>query len=250
MSTQPCKNPRAAGVFTHIDNAMFKPNVQRFLTLVLLLFVAWVWFIGDGATRLRDAADRLDTTISRTDRTPPGVTATPKQLAEARKSLTTLRVAPAGSMAGYDRDQFKHWSDLDRDGCDSREETIRLDATKVTGKSGCATTGVWLDPYGGERFTNPRDLDIDHIVPLANAWRSGADDWNAGRRQQFANDPSNLLAVSASLNRQKGDKGPEAWKPPNQGYRATYAAAWIRIKAKYGLSVTTSEKQALQGMLG
>lgn len=171
--------------------------------------------------------------------------------AAAKVKLAKLQVRPAGSMTGYSRDAFRHWSDPDGNGCDAREDTLRRDGQQLKPTRGCKlTTGVWKDPYGGETFRVPGNLDIDHVVPLANAWRSGAAGWSAARREKLANDPRNLLAVSASLNRQKGDKGPEAWKPPRAGYRAAYAARWIRVKSDYGLSVTPAEKSALQKMLG
>lgn len=183
--------------------------------------------------------------------------AVPAQIADARDlkaagiQLDKLRVASAGSMSGYDRDAFRHWSDLDGNGCDQREDTLKRDGERVTTGSGCKiTSGRWTDPYGGSQISEAGELDIDHIVPLANAWRSGAPGWSEDKREQFANDPVNLLAVDNGLNRQKGDKGPEAWMPPTEDYRATYAAMWIRVKHKYDLSVTPAEAAALAKALG
>lgn len=175
----------------------------------------------------------------------------PVNVARAREQLAALHVRPAGSMSGYSREAFRHWSDPDHNGCDAREDTLRRDGSKLAPARGCETaSGVWHDPYGGTDFHAPGDLDIDHIVPLANAWRSGASGWSGARREKIANDPRNLLAVSARLNRQKGDKGPEAWKPPLRSYQRAYAARWIAVKSAYGLSVTADEKQALTRMLG
>lgn len=174
----------------------------------------------------------------------------PVDVARARAQLETLTVRPAASMGGYSRDAFRHWSDPDDNGCDARQDTLRRDGDRIAPRRGCTVTGgVWTDPYGGSIVRVPGSLDIDHMVPLANAWRSGAARWNDAQREKFANDPKNLLAVSASLNRQKGDKGPEAWKPPRAGYRRAYAAHWIRVKAGYRLSITAAEKSALRQML-
>jgi len=168
----------------------------------------------------------------------------------AKGQLAELAVAPPGAMRGYGRDAFPHWRDPDRNGCDAREDALLAAGQKTVTAAGCrVVSGVWRDPYGGQRMTEPRALDIDHIVPLANAWRSGAASWTQAKRTRFANDPRNLLAVEASLNRQKGDKGPEAWLPPRNSYRARYAALWIEVKHTYGLTVSTAERDTLTRLL-
>ena len=110
-------------------------------------------------------------------------------------------------------------------------------------------SGYWVDPYGGRAYTNPSDIDIDHFVPLANAWRSGAASWTTAKREAFANRPLGLLAVEDNLNASKGDKGPEAWKPPRTAYHCTYATKWVNVKHYWKLSVTSAEKGALSSML-
>lgn len=221
-----------------------------FRRLIPLAVVAAVGFYLVNSGALANIAERVQSQVNEQVANSPSVATAvkAKDKAVARKQLTKLTVRPASSMSGYSRDSFKHWRDPDGNSCDAREDTLARD--KKTGKTvKCVTTGLWIDPYGGERFTVARSLDIDHIVPLANAWRSGAARWNDDTRSRFANDPQNLLAVSASLNRQKGDKGPEAWLPPNRGYRATYAVAWIKVKSQYKLTVTPAEKATLTKLI-
>lgn len=158
----------------------------------------------------------------------------------------------------YNRAQWKHWTDADKDCRDTRQEVlvrdsrvpVTFDAKKCAGsgaKRHCdcvVTAGQWLDPYSGQTLTDPKLLDVDHMVPLENAHRSGGWQWDAQRRQDYANrltEPEHLLAVSATLNRQKGSKGPEAWWPPLAAYRCTYATHWLAIKARWKLTLTVEE---------
>jgi hypothetical protein len=144
--------------------------------------------------------------------------------AEASAALSKLKVASAGSMSGYSRDRFPHWSkassfgwDPPQTSCDSRQAALIRDGKNVqVGKSCKVTSGMWLDPYTGKTYSDPQDLDIDHVVPLANAWRSGASSWDDKQRERYANDPEVLLTAEDNANQAKGDKGPEAWKPPDK----------------------------------
>lgn len=172
------------------------------------------------------------------------------EVKKAQKQLAALTVAPASHQDTYDRDLFPHWRSAGG-GCDAREAELKRAGTGVTSvASTCKITGGrWVDPYGGETFTNPRQLDIDHVVPLGNAWRSGAWKWSKDRRATYANDPAVLLAVSASLNRQKSDDGPEQWRPPKKSIWKAYATRWVNIKSTYKLSVTGNERWWLRQML-
>jgi hypothetical protein len=113
------------------------------------------------------------------------------------------------------------------------------------------TAGTWFDPYTGKTLTNSSEVDIDHVVPLANAWRSGASSaaWSTADREAYANDPEVLLSVDDAANQTKGDKGPEAWKPPNRDFWCEYARRWIWIKSDWDLSIIPNEKTALNEML-
>ena len=119
---------------------------------------------------------------------------------------------------------------------------------------GCrVVSGRWLEPYSGQIFTNPGDLDIDHMVPLAEAHRSGADTWTAEQREDYANDlfhTDGLIAVSASANRSKGDRDPARWLPPNESYRCEYVRKWVLIKATWGLDMDADEQEAVREVLG
>ena len=118
--------------------------------------------------------------------------------------------------------------------------------------SSCAaTSGTWKSPYDGATWTTSGDVDIDHMVPLSNAWKSGAAAWTTARRQAFANDLDSpqLWTVTDNVNESKGDQGPEDWKPPLQSFYCTYSRSWIKVKYEYGLTITSAEKSALQSML-
>jgi hypothetical protein len=175
----------------------------------------------------------------------------PPNAEATRSQLDALTVEPAHSMTGYSREKFPHWVRI-TDRCDTRETVLRRDGTDVLTDSECrATTGTWYSPYDGKTLTSASTVDIDHMVPLANAWRSGADTWDTATRRQFANDLTNpqLIAVSASSNRAKGDQSPDQWKPPRATYWCTYARAWTHVKQVYTLSVTPAEHDALIEML-
>jgi Protein of unknown function (DUF1524) len=162
-----------------------------------------------------------------------------------------LTVAAQGSMTGYSRDLFPHWITISGT-CNTRETVLKRDGTSVVTDSSCAaTSGRWYSPYDGATWTAASDVDIDHVVPLAEAWRSGASSWTTSRRQSFANDLSRpqLIAVTDNVNQAKGDQDPSTWQPPLTSYRCTYARMWIGVKHYYDLTLQSSEKSALQTML-
>ena len=152
-------------------------------------------------------------------------------------------------IGGYSRNLFKHWIDVDKDGCNTRYEVLIAEAVvKPKVGAGCYLTGGrWRSSYDGKVFTNPTGLDIDHMVPLAEAWRSGAWAWTAAQRMDFANDledSRSLLAVTASLNRSKGDRDVAAWLPARA--QCNYISNWIAVKWRFDLSVDPIEGEFLQ----
>jgi hypothetical protein len=170
----------------------------------------------------------------------------------ARRWLDELAVGEPGSMAGYSRERFPHWSTVSG-ACDTREEVLRRDGQDVRVDEKCAaTSGRWVSPYDGGIWTKASDVDIDHVVPLAEAWRSGAARWTDADRERFANDLTHhqLLAVTDNVNQAKGDQPPDKWKPSVTEFWCTYSINWIEVKHVYALTITTPEKAALSDMLG
>jgi hypothetical protein len=174
--------------------------------------------------------------------------------------LETLAVKGRAPKTGYDRAQFgPAWSDVDRNGCDTRNDILNRDLTSIVYKPGTrdclVLSGILLDPYSGEEISFLRgvatssDVQIDHMVALSNAWQTGAFKLSFDKRLAFANDPMNLLAVKGSLNSQKGDGDAATWLPPRKAIRCAYVAQQIGVKAKYGLWVTPPEKAAMVGLL-
>ncbi|MFJ3701870.1 MULTISPECIES: HNH endonuclease family protein [Streptomyces] len=176
---------------------------------------------------------------------------TPVSASTARTYLGQLTVSTEGSSSGYSRDKFPHW--ITQSGaCNTREVVLKRDGTGVVQDSSCAaTSGSWYSEYDGATWTAASDLDIDHMVPLAEAWRSGASGWTTAQRQSFANDLTRpqLIAVTDNVNQSKSDQDPGEWLPSRAAYRCTYARAWVHVKHYYGLSVDSTEKSALQSVL-
>nr|WP_020663943.1 HNH endonuclease family protein [Amycolatopsis benzoatilytica] len=182
------------------------------------------------------------------DATPPGIPSADT----AKSELTQLTVKPDGSQTGYSRDKFPHWIDQGNS-CNTRELVLKRDGTNVQVGSDCyPTSGTWTSPYDDATWSSPSDVDIDHVVPLADAWRTGASSWTQAQRQAYANDLSDpqLIAVTDNVNQAKGDKSPDQWKPPSVGYWCTYAKMWVAVKYKFKLTVNSAEKSALTDMLG
>jgi hypothetical protein len=179
--------------------------------------------------------------------TPPGIPAA----STARTELAALTVATSTHTTTYARDLFPTW-DIISGTCDTRETVLQRDGTGVVVSSACAaTSGTWKSPYDGATWTKSSDVDIDHMVPLKKAWISGAWAWTTSKRESYANDLTDpqLWAVTDNVNESKGDKSPDAWKPPLASFYCTYARAWVKVKYVWDLAVTTAEKTALSSML-
>ena len=175
---------------------------------------------------------------------------------DALTALNKLEVKGRAPKTGYTRSQFPHWSDPDRNGCDARNDILKRDLTNITYKSGTrdckVIAGQLLDPFSGKVITFSTTkvvIDIDHVVSLSNAWQTGAAYFDKNTRLLIANDPINLLAVDAKLNRQKGDSDAATWLPPNKSFRCEYVARQVAVKAKYKLWVTEPEKVAITKIL-
>ena len=173
-----------------------------------------------------------------------------------REPAFTFALAVADVPLGipdYDRGDWRHWTDADGDCQDTRAEVLIAESRSPATLDGCrVTSGRWWGVYTAATFTSSSEVDVDHLVPLANAHRSGGWAWDAARKEAYANDlndPDHLIAVSASANRSKGDKGPEEWRPPERSYWCEYAMDWARIKDTWDLAVTAAELAALTDML-
>lgn len=175
--------------------------------------------------------------------------------ARARADLSALRVASEGSRTGYARDEFgTRWKDTDHNGCDQRNDVLARDLEDVEKKGTCVVlAGVLHDPYSGKTITfakkDAAEVQIDHVYPLALAWRMGASRWGEDQRERFANDHANLLAVWGVPNRQKSDSGPGEWKP-QKDFQCAYAVKYVAVAKKYSLPVSRPDHDALRTFLG
>ncbi|WP_326820859.1 HNH endonuclease family protein [Streptosporangium sp. NBC_01756] len=185
---------------------------------------------------------------------------TGQSAASALKDLKKLEVKGRAPMTGFDRDEFgPAWTDVDHNGCDTRNDILKRDLKDETFKQGThdciVLTGVLDDPYSGKTISFTRGqktstaVQIDHVVALADAWQKGAQQLPESRRKELANDPLNLLATDGPLNGQKGAGDAATWLPPRRAYRCTYVSRQIEVKVKYDLWVTSAEKDAMQTVL-
>ncbi|MCL2848978.1 MAG: HNH endonuclease family protein [Micrococcales bacterium] len=210
----------------------------------------WPWVVlvvcvvvGVGFPRWSAARDAGDYPVSASD------------LAHARAVLDQLGVERPRRVPGYERARFgPAWADVDANGCDTRNDILARDLTNIDTKDGCVVLrGTLHDPYTGRHIEFVRgpgsaDVQIDHVVALADAWAKGADRWDSTRRLAFANDPANLLAVSGPANQEKGSSDAAGWLP-QRSYRCVYVLLQVRVKDAYGLSVTPQEKSAVSRAL-
>jgi len=174
--------------------------------------------------------------------------------------LETLPVKGRAPKTGYSRDAFgQRWADVDRNGCDTRNDILKRDMTSIVYKAktrNCVVlSGTLIDRYSGETINFVRgevssmEVQIDHVVALSNAWQTGAFKLSIAQRTALANDPLNLFAVKGRLNSQKGDGDAATWLPPMKSFRCAYVAQQIAVKAKYSLWVVAPEKAAMQAIL-
>ena len=193
-----------------------------------------------------------------------GISPSPITAAEqpglATAVLETLPVKGRAPKTGYTRDQFgPAWADVNRNGCDTRNDILKRDLTEILHKAGTrncvVASGTLVDRYSGETINFVRgnvtsmEVQIDHVVALSNAWQTGAFKLTVDQRKALANDPLNLFAVKGRLNSQKGDGDAATWLPPLKSFRCTYVAQQIAVKAKYSLWVVAPEKAAMASIL-
>jgi hypothetical protein len=187
----------------------------------------------------------------------PKPTESKKPTARPATELTDLQqliaelVVAAEQGEGYDRDLFKHWIDADGDGCNTRKEVLIAEAkVKPTVSGDCDLIGgQWYSVYDQVTTNDPSDFDVDHFIPLKEAWDSGASAWSSDKRKEFANDlgfGGSLIAVTASSNRSKSDRDPADWLPVNTGYRCSYVTNWVKVKIRWGLTVDKLELASLK----
>ena len=184
----------------------------------------------------------------------PIVTSAPAQAADVQllaDAVTKLQVADE-SRTGYDRSKFKHWNggEDSSDGCNTRNEVLLSEAVEApTVAAGCKLSGgLWTSYYDGQEVNDPSKLDIDHMVPLAEAWDSGASAWTPARREAYANDQgatTSLVAVTARSNRSKADQDPREWMPPLPEAHCRYVSEWVGTKLRWGLAADRAEVDAL-----
>ena len=196
------------------------------------------------STSTPDPLESAGSSASQSDPAAPNLGSGGRDAALAVLSALPVRAA---NTSGYARSKFRHWI-TQPDGCSTRETVLIRDASRVEARGCRVVSGQWFSPYDATTSTSASRLDIDHMVPLKEAWVSGAAGWSAARRQSFANDlgwPGSLIAVSASSNRSKGDKDPARWMPANKAYWCTYLFDWIDVKYRWELSVDPAEKAAI-----
>lgn len=175
-------------------------------------------------------------------------------------ALAVLDEPVGGYVGGYDRTLFgQAWYDSDGNGCDTRNDILRRDLSDIVIKSdsnGCKVLrGSLIDPYSGDAMTFVSGVgtsvlvQIDHVVPLAWAWDNGASTWTTEQRQDFANDPLNLLAVSGELNQEKSASGPASWLPPNRAAHCAYVTIFAEVLIDYRLSLPSNDREVLTQVL-
>ena len=199
-------------------------------------------------------------TVTKTPTARPSATPTTASKADqaALTALATLAVRPMSAATKYDRvvDFGTAWLDVDHNGCDTRDDILTRDLTHVVRSGACTVlSGVLRDPYTGATISFTRGVttsaavQIDHVVPLGDAWETGASLLTQAQREALANDPLNLLAVDGPTNESKSDKDASQWLPPNSAYDCPYVARQVAVKAAYHLWVTSAERAAMASIL-
>jgi len=173
----------------------------------------------------------------------------------ARSLLSKLALKSEAGNSSYSRTYFKHWIDANRDCQNTRAEVLiaesKVSPRYTTSHHCTVASGKWYSYYDGATWTHPADVDIDHMVPLKEAWGSGARLWTADNRTRYANDlgfAASLVAVTDNVNESKGDKDPAEWLPPRTAARCAYAIQWVQVKYRWRLSINSAERSRLSSL--
>lgn len=224
------------------------------LVLAVVIGVQELFAADDGASR----PGRGDAVVGIVDRGAWNAPDAAPGYADELDLLRHVATAPRGAGDGYSREEFgPRWADVDGNRCDTRNDVLArdLDAIQLRDDGCTVRRGTLTDPLTGEAIAFERGPDtspavqIDHLVALYDAWRTGARTWDPALRTQFANDPANLLAVDGPSNNAKGHADPSDWLPPDDGFHCEYVAARVRVKAAYGLWLTPAEHEASRRVL-
>lgn len=246
--------------------------MKKYYPLLAIIFLLWWFGSGNDANEPVDSlptaspysaqpspAAPITTEVPKVSASPSDIASQEPSAGDSQALLAAQALDERGRSAStnYSRDAFgSAWKDVDRNGCDTRNDILGRDFTIAIIKAGtndCKVIGgTWTDPYSNESYTfteQPSEAQIDHVVALSNAWQMGADLWTDETRTEFANDPLNLIATVASLNRQKSDSNAASWLPPYKPGRCDFIARQVAVKTKWQLFVTSSEKVAMLGIL-
>jgi hypothetical protein len=233
--------------------------VKKSYPVVALLILAWLFSSYDSSGNpepsqppVSNPATQVKPSDSPTPQTSPS-----DQVTQALAVAEALPVRGRAPDTDYSREAFgSAWKDVDRNGCDTRNDILQRDFATVILKSGTGNCkvigGTWIDPYSNESYTfaeAPIGAQIDHVVSLKNAWQMGADQWTDQMRFEFANDPLNLRVTIASLNQQKSDSNAASWLPPFKPGRCAFIATQVAVKAKWLLYATEAEKEVFMAIL-
>jgi hypothetical protein len=233
--------------------------VKKSYPVVALLILAWLFSSCDSSGNpepsqppVSNPATQVKPSDSPTPQTSPS-----DQVTQALAVAEALPVRGRAPDTDYSREAFgSAWKDVDRNGCDTRNDILQRDFATVILKSGTGNCkvigGTWIDPYSNESYTfaeAPIGAQIDHVVSLKNAWQMGADQWTDQMRVEFANDPLNLRVTIASLNQQKSDSNAASWLPPFKPGRCAFIATQVAVKAKWLLYATEAEKEVFMAIL-
>ncbi|MFF4233142.1 HNH endonuclease family protein [Streptomyces sp. NPDC001820] len=219
-----------------------------------------------GAGSAPSAAGSGTSPLANPEGTKPGLAplTSERDRAAARRLIEKVPTKGRGPKTGYDRDRFGYaWMDtadgvpLARNGCDTRNDLLKRDGQSIQFRTGsdCVVVSMNLhDPYTGKEIAwkkaKATEVQVDHMVPLSYAWQMGAARWDKAKRQQFANDPLNLLPVDGPANSSKSDSGPASWLPPIKRIRCSYAVRISQVAVKYDLPVTAADKSMMLKQCG